>query len=239
MLLRGYPEEFHALDQSSVKDFQKQLEKEIGEIADETLKKEKMARLHALPAFLTQTSEFQNAFRTLYPEAQTPNLSKLPQLADVGPRIGCMCMLSYVTLQKELADFFILRLNRWQRQTQIELPMCRRDLVPRLQVVIPPEMRRTELFARLRASRARRALDAASNKTPELRQAYASAVRAHEAARKTVQEETSKQRETIKGWVAEKQAVIDVAEQLCYMAQKAKAASATAAEGAKPAPPPP
>lgn len=215
VLMRSYPAEFHTIKQSNLKEFQTQLEKDKNGNKDQ---------LEALPGFLTNASEYQTALRALYPKMQADTLSSLPKLPDIGARIGCMCMLSYVTLQNELADFFILRLNRWQRQAKLELPMCRRDLIPRLQVVLPPGLRTREVIAGIRFRSAQRAFSAAPEKSEQLKQSLARADEARKAAQKAVRDEIASQRATIREWIEEKRATIAKAEELCYMARLEKPA---------------
>ncbi len=216
VLMRAYPQEFHTINQTNLKEFQTQLEKDENESNKE--------KLEVLPGFLTNTSEYQSALRALYPNMQAGTLSSLSKLPDIGARIGCMCMLSYVTLQNELADFFILRLNRWQRQGKLELPMCRRDLIPRLQIALPPGLRTRELLAGMRLRRAQRALDAAPEKTDVLKQAVERATFERENAQRRLKEEITRQKETIRTWIEEKRATIARAEELCYMVKAEKPA---------------
>ena len=93
---------------------------------------------------LSQKVEFEAALRTLYPrmlypKADLPHLADLPLFPEIGPRIGCLCMLSYVTLKNELQDFFIGRVDKWQKQKP-DQTACRRDLVPAIQTKAPQSL---------------------------------------------------------------------------------------------------
>src|SRR5262249_43525726 len=149
VLLRSFPEEFSTADLSRPSELPPMPDKD------------------KLRSLLLSNAEFQSALQTLYPGVKATRLSDLPQLPEIGPRIGCMCMLSYVTLEKELADFFITRLNRWQ-QIKIDLPACRRDLIPRMQTSVRPSLLRIAQLARDQVKQAQDALEASSDRTPAL-----------------------------------------------------------------------
>jgi len=103
---------------------------------------------------IASKTEFERALRTLYPTARPAKLADLPHLEGIGPRIGCLCMLSYVTTKSELADFFIDTLDKWQKQNidkrqkqNIDQLACRRDLIPETQTRVPIAVRRSARLA--------------------------------------------------------------------------------------------
>lgn len=222
MLMRSYPREFLTLDEAGLREFKKQLEREpdkVGAKKEELTNKEK---LEALPSFLANYSEFHNALRTLYPGVPAAKLSDLPGLPDIGQRIGCLCMLSYVTLKHELADFFILRLNRWQQQVKIDLPVCRRDLIPRVQTSVRYSVVRAEQVLAQRLKRAREALANASAPTRQLQEAIDSATVEYERA-KAALDQAEKEAEASRKSLPLKRASIALAEELCHMDRKVEA----------------
>ena len=85
---------------------------------------------------IAKKAEFERALQTLYPNARPNKFSDLPHLKGIGSRIGCLCMLSYVTRKNELADFFIGRLDRWHKQ-KVDQQTCRRELIPKTPTRVP------------------------------------------------------------------------------------------------------
>jgi hypothetical protein len=229
VLMRSYPPEFLTRDEAALKEFHAQLEKEDPDKEDGGLTNKD--KLDALPGFLANHAELQQALRTLYPTAQTRTLAELPGLPDIGQRIGCMCMLSYVTLKHELADFFVLRLNRWQ-QVKLELPVCRRDLIPRMQLSVRYSVRRIEQVMAQRLKSATDALARASATTPQLQQAVERARVAHDRA-KVALEQAEKEASESRGSLPRKRASIALAEELCHMAQKKTETETPAPEQAR------
>ena len=153
---------------------------------------------------IAKKAEFEQALQTLYPKAHPGRLADLPYLKGIGSRIGCLCMLSYVTRQNELADFFIRRLDRWHKE-KIDQPACRRDLIPETQTRVPIQVNRrassavqklTDAAQKLtdaeqKFTEAEKELKADSNtsklqeKFEEKKKAQANAQKAHENAQKT------------------------------------------------------
>ena len=116
---------------------------------------------------IVQKAEFEAALRTLYPTARPLKLADLPHLKEIGPRIGCLCMLSYVTLENELQDFFIDRVDKWQKQKP-DQTACRRDLIPAIQTTVPQGLRVMMSSAERQVQAAEKKLQDAEPKTKEL-----------------------------------------------------------------------
>lgn len=209
VLMRSFPEEFLTADLSRPSELPSTLDK------------------NKLRSVLLHNTEFQSALGTLYPGIQVASLSDLPQLPEIGPRIGCMCMLSYVTLENELADFFITRLNRWQ-QMKVELPMCRRDLIPRTQTEVRPSLFRMEELAKQQLTREQAALKAANASTPVLQEAVDKAQEAVDKANERYQRAAAAVTRAKKvvadadKLLKKKHATIAKAEEICYMRPKAE-----------------
>jgi hypothetical protein len=200
LLLRSYPEEILTADLAR--------ENEKPEAKDN----------EQLQSAIANKAEFQRALQVLFPAAQPVRLAELPRLSGVGTRIGCLCMLSYVTLEHELADFFISRLNKWQ-QGKLELPVCRRDLVLPVQTTVRYSARRIFQLARERAEQAEAALNAASSKTRELQETVDKAKAAFDRAQQaynTAKAEADEAAATRK----KKLATVAEAEKLCHVADK-------------------
>ena len=77
----------------------------------------------------TNFADFQRALRVLFPSAQAARLADLSALDGIGTRISCLCMLSHVVYQNELADFLIARIHKWQ-DVKANMSKCRDDLIP-------------------------------------------------------------------------------------------------------------
>jgi hypothetical protein len=80
-----------------------------------------------------QNADFQRALRILFPGMQWTKLSALPQLRNIGPRIGCLCLLIRMAARRDDARFFFLsRASEWQRSTRgfRTTGTCSRDLLP-------------------------------------------------------------------------------------------------------------
>jgi len=107
--------------------------------------------------------------RTLYPKADLPQLADLPLFPEIGPRIGCLCMLSHVTLENELQDFFIGRVDKWQKQKP-DQTACRRDLIPAIQTTVPQRLIAMVPWAERQEQAAEKKLQAAEPKTKELQE---------------------------------------------------------------------
>jgi hypothetical protein len=117
---------------------------------------------------LVHKVEFEAALRTLYPAARPlSRLADLPHVKEIGPRIGCLCMLSYVTLKHELQDFFIGRVDRWQKQKP-DQTACRRDLIPAIQTTVPQRLRVMVSSTARQVQEAETRLQNAESKTQEL-----------------------------------------------------------------------
>ena len=116
---------------------------------------------------IVQKAEFEAALRTLYPTARPLELADLPHLKEIGPRIGCLCMLSYVTLENELQDFFIDRVDKWQKQKP-DQTACRRDLIPAIQTTVPQGLRRDDVLGGKTGAGSGEKLQDAEPKTEEL-----------------------------------------------------------------------
>jgi hypothetical protein len=200
VLMRSFPEEFLTADLSRLGDLPPTVDKET------------------LRTVLSNNAEFQSALQALYPGIQAARLPSLPQLPEIGPRIGCMCMLSYVTLKEELADFFITRLNRWQ-QTKIELPMCRRDLIPRMQTSVRPSLLRIQWLANEQVMRARAALKASSVPTSDMQEAVDKANQRYQRATAALKQ-AQRDVDEVQKAIVRKRETIAKAEEICYMTQK-------------------
>jgi hypothetical protein len=201
VLMRSFTEEFLTADLSRQGDLPPALDKE------------------KLRTVLSNNAEFQSALQALYPGMQAARLSDLPQLPEIGPRIGCMCMLSYVTLQEELADFFITRLNRWQ-QVKIELPVCRRDLIPRMQTSVRPNLSRIERLAKEQVTRAEVTLKTSSAPTSAMQEAVDKANERYQRAAGALQQ-ARRDVEEVQKAIVRKHETIAKAEEICYMTPKA------------------
>jgi len=130
---------------------------------------------------IAHKTEFERALRTLYPTAHAVRLADLPRLEGIGARIGCLCMLSYVTSKNELADFFIDRLDKWQKRN-IDKQACRRDLIPPTQTVVPFSIRRKESSAAEKLKAAEKALQDEGSNPSKRQEEFDQAKKAHEDA---------------------------------------------------------
>jgi hypothetical protein len=150
---------------------------------------------------IAKKAEFERALQTLYPSARPNKLSALPHLKGIGPRIGCLCMLAYVTRKNELADFFIGRLDRWQKQ-KTDQQTCRHELIPKTQTRVPYQIERLAsiaarklIEAEQKLIKAEEELQKAASKTSKLQEdfeekknARANAQEAHEKAQQDLRE---------------------------------------------------
>jgi hypothetical protein len=118
---------------------------------------------------LAQKVEFEAALRSLYPKAHPLRLADLPHLTEIGPRIGCLCMLSHVTLENELQDFFIGRVDKWQKEKP-DQTACRRDLIPAIQTTVSQRLIAMVRSAERQEQEAAEKLQAAEPKTKELQE---------------------------------------------------------------------
>ena len=170
-------------------------------------------------------AEFEQALRTLYPDARATRFADLPQLKGIGPRIGCLCMLSYVTLQNELADFFIGRLDRWQKQ-KIEQPACRRDLIPATQTMVPTRLRAIASKAQSEFGEAEAALQTAEVKTEKLQKDLESKKALHEKLQKDLSAARALAEKNSQRFKEKREAVTKAAE-VCYIDKVAPQAAQT------------
>ena len=170
-------------------------------------------------------AEFEQALRTLYPDARATRFADLPQLKDIGPRIGCLCMLSYVTLQNELADFFIGRLDRWQKQ-KIEQPACRRDLIPATQTMVPTRLRAIASKAQSEFGEAEAALQTAEVKTEKLQKDLEAKKALHEKLQKDLSAARALAEKNSQRFKEKREAVTKAAE-VCYIDKVAPQAAQT------------
>jgi hypothetical protein len=139
---------------------------------------------------IARKAEFERALQTLYPNARPARFADLPHLKGIGSRIGCLCMLSYVTRENELADFFIGRLDRWRKQ-KVDQQTCRRELIPKTQTRVPFQVERLASFAsrklteaEQRLTKAEEELKRADSKTSKLQEEFEEKKKAHANAQK-------------------------------------------------------
>jgi hypothetical protein len=171
---------------------------------------------------IANKTEFERALHTLYDTAHPARLADLPHLKDIGSRIGCLCMLSYVTSKNELADFFISRLDRWQKQN-IDQPACRRDLIPQTQTRVPNNVKQWASFAERKFTEAENALQKAGSKTPKLQGEFEKWKKVHEEAQEnlrkaniTAEHNSTRYREKVEA--------VEKAAKACYVDAPASAA---------------
>jgi hypothetical protein len=150
---------------------------------------------------IAKKAEFERALQTLYPDAHLARFADLPHLKGIGSRIGCLCMLYYVTRENELADFFIGRLDGWRKQ-KVDQQTCRRELIPPTQTRVPFQVERLASFAERKLTdagqkltKAEEELQRADSKTSKLQEefeekkkAHANAQKAHEKAQKDLRD---------------------------------------------------
>ena len=184
---------------------------------------------------LARKAEFEAALRTLYPTAHPLRLADLPHLKEIGPRIGCLCMLSYVTQENELQDFFIGRVDKWQKQKP-DQTACRRDLIPATQTTVPQRLRTMVSQAKKQVEAAEKKLEDAEPKTKELQDE----LEKKKDALQLLQEQLSKAQtdapvnlERFK----KKSETVTTAAEICYVTPPAPPAASAA--GTPPAPPSP
>jgi hypothetical protein len=170
-------------------------------------------------------AEFEQALRALYPDARATRLADLPQLKGIGPRIGCLCMLSYVTFENELADFFIGRLDRWQKQ-KIEQPACRRDLIPATQTMVPTRLRAIASRAQSEFGDAEAALQKAEAKTAKLQEEFEAKKALHEKLQKDLSAARAVAEKNSQRFKEKREAVTKAAE-VCYIDKVAPQATQT------------
>jgi hypothetical protein len=201
VLMLSYPEEMLTVDFSTIQD-----EVTLNDYRDAIANK----------------TEFERALRTLYPTAHPASLADLPHLEGIGPRIGCLCMLSYVTSKNELADFFIDRLDRWHKQ-KIDLAACRRDLIPPTQTRVPNYVKQWASFAERKFTEAKNDLQKADPKTPERQGEFEKWKKAHEKAQQDLVKHTEDAESNLARYKDKLETVKKVAE-TCYVDAPASAA---------------
>jgi hypothetical protein len=162
---------------------------------------------------IANKTEFEQALQTLYPNSRLVRLADLPYLNGIGPRIGCLCMLSYVTRENELADFFILRLNRWQGQ--IDQAVCRRDLIPQTQIR-PLQLERRVLYTAEQIRDAFNELQQADSKTSKLQDK----LEAHERAKNDLRN-ARQTAELYRLRFKQKSETVEEAAKACYVDERA------------------
>jgi hypothetical protein len=170
-------------------------------------------------------AEFEQALRTLYPDARATRFADLPQLKGIGPRIGCLCMLSYVTFENELADFFIGRLDRWQKQ-KIEQPACRRDLIPATQTMVPTRVRAIASRAQSEFEEAEVALQKAEAKTAKMQEEFEKKKALHEKLQIDLGKARALAEKNSQRFKEKREAVTKAAE-VCYIDKVAPQAAQT------------
>jgi hypothetical protein len=117
---------------------------------------------------MKQFADFQRAWQVLFPAAPIKKLADLPQMDGIGTRIGCLCMLSYVIYENELADFLVANVNKWQRRV-VARNDCKSDMIPTFNV--PLRIVRRNVVTLRRVSATAKELEAAAEpKPPELEQ---------------------------------------------------------------------
>lgn len=108
---------------------------------------------------IAQYAEFHRAWEILFPGAPVKKLADLPQVEGIGTRVGCLCMLSHMTYEHELADFLIVNINKWQRPN-VTLDACRIDMIPPINVT--RSVLRSTVTAHQRLAKAEADYEAAS-----------------------------------------------------------------------------
>ena len=130
-----------------------------------------------------QYREFHRAWQLLFPSTSIENLGALARVDRIGPRIACLCVLSHVIYENELADFFIANVNKRQRSSPTALDKCKEDMVPHFNV--PSQVLRNYEAAIGRLSEAKSHLGEAQDpKPPELQRNLEQAERSAEGARR-------------------------------------------------------
>ena len=78
-----------------------------------------------------KTTDFLRAAQVLFPTAQAKRLEDLATISGIGPRIGCLCVLARMA-GEELrgAEFYLARVDIWQRSRFGFRDLCIRDLTP-------------------------------------------------------------------------------------------------------------
>jgi len=195
VLMRSYPEKMLTADFSQIKPEESENPEYRNAIAIKT--------------------EFERALRTLYPGAHPARLADLPYLEGIGPRIGCLCMLSYVTRKNELADFFIARFDRWQKQ-KIDQPACRRDLIPWMQTRPSFLVLRQASYAERKFKEAEDELQKADSKTSELQKKFEDSKKAYDTAQKRLLDAKKTAEENTRRF-REKAETVKEAAKACYV----------------------
>jgi hypothetical protein len=79
------------------------------------------------------STEYLRALKILFPDATPRSLSEISRLKGIGPRIGCVCMLTVVARARDNArDFYLSKILRWQNSPYqfTAIANCARDLRP-------------------------------------------------------------------------------------------------------------
>jgi len=178
-------------------------------------------------------AEFEKALRSLYSLPSPARLAELPQLKGIGPRIGCLCMLSYVTKKNEMADFFIVRLDRWHKQNA-DPSVCRRDLIPQTQTRVPTQVVWRASSAEKKFKEAEDALRRADSKTLKQRQEeFEKTKKAHDEAQEELSEAHEKAANNSTRYREKAEAVREAAK-VCYVDPLAPAPAAPTASPLRP-----
>ncbi len=74
-------------------------------------------------------TQYLRATQAIFPGAQAKKLEDLPKLTGIGPRIGCVCMLTHIAKPDDNAiKIFLSSADRWWRNSVAFRTSCRRDL---------------------------------------------------------------------------------------------------------------
>lgn len=127
-------------------------------------------QLEQLRSAKANFTEFRRALRALFPGAQATKLESLPKLTGIGPRIGCLCLLSHAVYKNELADFLVSRINDWQDVTA-DVSKCQNDLIPARETEEYDSTKKAEEDANDKLVRAENAVNEIDNLRKRLEQA--------------------------------------------------------------------